>query len=179
MCEPRLDARELEYITDCVRTGWISSAGPYLDRFETAWAAYCGRREGVAVSNGTAALEAAVRCLDLQPGDEVILPTFTIISCVLAVLRGGAHPVLVDADPDTWCLDVGQVELSHCHSFGHQSGGSSSRGSNVARNDPMLRRVSLRRSPPNFSRMASARTSASIASTITPAAGTTQTSERS
>lgn len=112
MCEPRLDARELEYITDCVQTGWISSAGPYLDRFEKAWAAYCGRRHGVAVANGTVALEAAVRCLDLQPGDEVVLPTFTIISCVLAVLRGGAHPVLVDSDPNTWCLDVGQVEAA-------------------------------------------------------------------
>ena len=66
----------------------------------------------MAVSNGTVALEAAVRCLDLQPGDEVILPTVTIMSCVLAVLRGGADPILVDADPDTWCLDVGQVEAA-------------------------------------------------------------------
>ena len=95
-----------------MRTGWISSSGPYIDRFEKAWAAYCGRRAGVAVSNGTVALEAAVRCLDLQPGDEVILPTFTIISCALAVLRGGARPVLVDADPDTWCMDVGKVEAA-------------------------------------------------------------------
>ena len=107
-----LDGREHEYVTDCVQTGWISSAGPYIDRFEKAWAAYCGRRTGVAVSNGTVALEAAVRCLKLQPGDEVILPTFTIISCALAVIRGGAKPVLVDADPDTWCMDVGKIEAA-------------------------------------------------------------------
>ena len=112
MSEPLLDGRELEYVTDCVRTGWISSAGPFIDRFEEAWAAYCDRRAGVAVSNGTVALEAAVRCLNLQPGDEVILPTFTIISCALAVFRGGATPVLVDADQDTWCVDVGKVEAA-------------------------------------------------------------------
>ena len=109
---PRLDTRELEHVSDCVRTVWISSSGPYIDRFEKDWAAYCGRRPGVAVSNGTVALEAAVRCLDLRPGDEVILPTFTIISCALAVLRGGARPVLVDADPDTWCMDVDKVEAA-------------------------------------------------------------------
>ncbi len=105
-----LDGNELKYVADCVESGWISSAGPYVDRFEEAWAAYCGRRTGVAVSNGTVALEAAVRCLNLRPGDEVIIPTFTIISCALAVIRGGAVPVLVDADPDTWCMDVGKIE---------------------------------------------------------------------
>ena len=65
----------------------------------TCWAAYCGMPYGVAVSNGTVALEAAVACLDLKPGDEVILPTFTIISCAQAVVYGGGVPVLVDADP--------------------------------------------------------------------------------
>ena len=107
--EPRLGERELEYISECVGTGWISSAGRFINEFEDRWAAYCGRRYGIAVSSGTAALQLAVACLGLRPGDEVILPTFTIISCALAVIYSGAVPVLVDADPRTWCIDVDQA----------------------------------------------------------------------
>jgi perosamine synthetase len=126
--EPAIGEREIEYVMDCLRTGWISSAGRYIEEFEAAWAAYCGRREGVAVSNGTAALEMAVQALDLQPGDEVIMPTFTIISCAQAVVYAGGIPVLVDADPRTWCMDVGQVEaritsrtraIMPVHIYGH------------------------------------------------------------
>lgn len=87
----------------------MSSSGRYITEFEDGWAAYCGRRHGVAVSNGTAALEAAVAALGLETGDEVILPTFTIISCVVAVLSAGAVPVLVDSDPETWCLNPDDV----------------------------------------------------------------------
>ena len=108
--EPLLGEREAEYVADCLRSGWISSAGDYIERFEVAWAAYCGRQHGITVTNGTAALEAAVQCLDLRRGDEVILPTFTIISCAQAVVRAGGLPVLVDAEPRTWCLDTSQVE---------------------------------------------------------------------
>lgn len=107
--EPALDGNESRYVAECVETGWISSAGRFIEAFEDAWASYCGRAFGVAVSNGTAALELAVEALDLSPGDEVILPSFTIISCALAVVRVGATPVLVDADPETWCMDVDQV----------------------------------------------------------------------
>jgi perosamine synthetase len=126
--EPVLGELDLEYVTDCVRTGWISSAGPFIERFETEWAAYCGRRFGVAVCNGTAALQAAVACLRLEPGDEVILPSSTIISCVLAVLANGCTPVLVDSDPETWCMDPALVEakltprtraVMPVHIFGH------------------------------------------------------------
>ncbi|MBI5623160.1 MAG: DegT/DnrJ/EryC1/StrS family aminotransferase [Elusimicrobia bacterium] len=108
--EPKLDGKELEYVTRCVRDGWISSAGSFLDEFEERWAAYCGRRHGVAVSSGTAALQLAVACLGLEPGDEVILPSFTIISCASAVVFNGGVPVLADADPRTWCLDPAEVE---------------------------------------------------------------------
>jgi perosamine synthetase len=108
--EPRLGQRELEYVTDCIETGWISSAGRYIEEFETGWAEYCGRRHGVAVSNGSMALHAAIAALDLEPGDEVILPTFTIISCASSVLAAGATPVLVDADPETWTMDVQHLE---------------------------------------------------------------------
>jgi len=83
---------------------------------------------GVAVSNGTTALQLAVACLDLQPGEEVILPTFTIISCAQAITYNGGMPVLVDCDPRTWCMDVGQVEakitsrtraIMPVHIYGH------------------------------------------------------------
>jgi perosamine synthetase len=109
--EPRLDGRELEYVTECLKTGWISSAGRFIGEFEESWASYCGRRYGVAVSNGTVALQLAVAALNLGPGDEVIMPAFTIISCAMAILYQGAVPVLVDADPDTWCMDVSQVAV--------------------------------------------------------------------
>jgi len=107
--EPLIGDREIQYVMDCLKTGWISSAGKYIEEFEQKWAAYCGMKYGVAVSNGTTALQVAARCLGLEPGDEVIMPTFTIISCALAVVECGAVPVLVDADPRTWCMDVGQV----------------------------------------------------------------------
>jgi perosamine synthetase len=107
--EPLIGERELEYVAECVRTGWISSAGRFIEAFEREWASYCGKAYGVAVSNGTVALQATLACLDLQPGDEVILPSFTIISCAQAVLYNGGMPVLVDCDPRTWCMDVDQV----------------------------------------------------------------------
>lgn len=126
--EPSLGKRELEYVTECIRTGWISSAGRFIEEFEAKWAAYCGMKHGIAVSSGTTALQVAVGCLDLKPGDEVILPTFTIISCALAVVTNGGVPVLVDCDPRTWCMDVGQVEakitertraIMPVHIYGH------------------------------------------------------------
>jgi perosamine synthetase len=107
--EPLLGDQELEYVNECVRTGWISSAGRFIEEFEQKWAAYCARKYGVAVSNGTAALQVAVATLSLRPGDEVIMPTFTIISCALAVLYAGGVPVLVDSDPRSWTMDVNQI----------------------------------------------------------------------
>jgi perosamine synthetase len=107
--EPRLEGRELEYVTECLTTGWISSAGRFLGEFEEDWARYCDRRFGVAVCNGTVALQLAVAALNLDPGDEVIMPAFTIISCAMAVVYQGGIPVLVDADPQTWCMDASQV----------------------------------------------------------------------
>ena len=82
--EPLVGEKEIEYVLDCLRTGWISSSGKYLESFEQAWAEYCGMRYGIAVSNGTTALQVATACIGLQPGEEVILPTFTIISCAQA-----------------------------------------------------------------------------------------------
>ena len=107
--EPLLGERELEYVAECIRTGWISSAGHFIDDFEAKWAAYCGMQYGIAVSNGTVALQAAVQCLDLHPGDEVIMPTFTIISCAQAITYNAGVPVLIDVEPRTWCMDIRQI----------------------------------------------------------------------
>ncbi len=126
--EPFIGEKEISYVLDCLRTGWISSSGKYLEQFEQAWADYCGMRYGIAVSNGTTALQVAVACLGLQPGDEVILPTFTIISCAQAITYNGGIPVLVDCEPRTWCMDVSQVEaritprtraIMPVHIYGH------------------------------------------------------------
>jgi perosamine synthetase len=126
--EPLLAGAEAKYVEDCIRTGWVSSEGRYLAAFEQAWAKYCGAEHGIAVSNGTTALQIAVAALNLEPGSEIILPSFTIISCSLAIVEAGCIPVLVDVDPETWALDLDQVEakintrtraIMPVHMFGH------------------------------------------------------------
>jgi perosamine synthetase len=126
--DPLLAEADLANLVEAFRSGWISSAGEYLERFESAWAGYCGVAHGIAVTNGTTALDIAVESLSLAPGDEVILPTFTIISCASAILRAGAIPVFVDSEPGTWCMDISQVEahitrrtraIMAVHIYGH------------------------------------------------------------
>lgn len=108
--EPLIGEREVELVVSALRSGWISGSGPQIDAFERGWASYCGRKHGIAVANGTVALHLAVSLLDLQPGDEVIMPTFTIISCAMPVVLAGATPVLVDSEPQSWTMDVTAVE---------------------------------------------------------------------
>ncbi|MBF0305503.1 MAG: DegT/DnrJ/EryC1/StrS family aminotransferase [Alphaproteobacteria bacterium] len=128
VCEPLLDDQARANVAEAVATGWISSDGRFIAAFERNWAAYCGVEHGVAVCNGTAALAVALRALRLEPGSEVVLPSLTIISCVLAVLDAGCVPVLVDCEPDTWCMDVARVAarigprtraVMPVHLFGH------------------------------------------------------------
>lgn len=107
---PRLDGNEKRYLIECIESGWISSEGPFVAEFEQRFAAIAGRKHGIAVTNGSAALDAAFEALGIGPGDEVILPSFTIISCVNQIIRAGATPVLVDSDRATWNMDVGQIE---------------------------------------------------------------------
>jgi len=107
---PLLDGNEKKYLIECIESGWISSEGPYVSRFEEKFAASAGRKFGIAVSNGSVALDAAIVALGIKAGDEVILPTFTIISCAAAIVRVGAIPVVVDSDPVTWNMDVNQIE---------------------------------------------------------------------
>ncbi|HVY06728.1 MAG TPA: DegT/DnrJ/EryC1/StrS family aminotransferase [Burkholderiales bacterium] len=108
--EPLLNGNEEKYLVECIRTGWISSEGPFIRKFEEQFAARVGRRHAIAVANGSVALDAAVVALGIGDGDEVILPTFTIISCAAAIVRAGAVPVVVDCDPQTWNMDVSRIE---------------------------------------------------------------------
>ena len=108
--EPLLNGNEKKYLCECIDTGWISSEGPFVKEFEQKMSASVGRKYGIAVSNGTAALEVAVQALGIGEGDEVIMPTFTIISCAMAVTKLGAIPVLVDSDIHTWNMNVEEIE---------------------------------------------------------------------
>lgn len=107
---PLLDGNEKKYLNECIDSGWISSEGSFVKKLEIGIADYVGRKYGIAVCNGSVALDLTVEALQLQQGDEVIMPSFTIISCAAALVRKGIKPVLVDADPDTWNMDVTQIE---------------------------------------------------------------------
>lgn len=108
--EPLLNGNEKKYLKECIDTGWISSEGPFVKMFEDKFAQKIGRKYGIAVCNGSAALELAIAAINIKPGDEVILPTFTIISCIAPIIRAGGKPVLIDSDPVTWNMDPLQIE---------------------------------------------------------------------
>ncbi len=105
VARPRLDGNEEKYVLDCVQTSWISSNGPYIARFEEAFAERCGVRHAVATSSGTTALHLALVALGIGPGDEVIVPTVTFIASANAVRYCGADVVLVDVEPGTLNID--------------------------------------------------------------------------
>lgn len=107
---PLLDGDERKFLNACIDTAWISAEGAYVEQFEASFARQACRRHGVAVNNGSSALELALAALAIGPGDEVILPTFTIISCAASIIRAGATPVFVDCDPATWNMRVDQIE---------------------------------------------------------------------
>ncbi|MFN6379292.1 MAG: DegT/DnrJ/EryC1/StrS family aminotransferase [Flavobacteriales bacterium] len=107
---PLLGEREKELLNECIDTGWISSEGPFIAKFESEMSKYVGRNYGVAVSNGSAALDICIKALEIAEGDEVIMPTFTIISPAQSVVSAGATPVLVESDLSTWNMDVSAIE---------------------------------------------------------------------
>lgn len=128
VCEPTFNGNERRYLLECLDSGWISSEGPFIKRFERGFAEFAGVTHGIAVSSGTAALETALHALGVGKGDEVIMPSFTIFSCAMACMRLGAKPVLVDIDPDIWTMDVNRVEakitertrvVMPVHMYGH------------------------------------------------------------
>ena len=106
---PSIGSREIAYVTDAVQSGWVSSIGPYLERFEQAFAEYVGVTRAVAVSNGTVGLHLALYALGIGAGDEVIVPDLTFVATAHAVIQTGATPVFVDVEPDTWCMDPAAV----------------------------------------------------------------------
>lgn len=110
VCEPCLKGNELKYVTEAVETGWISSSGKFVTQFEEQFAAYSDCKYGVAVCNGTIALHLALLALGVGKGDEVIMPTFTMIASAFAVCYTGAKPVFVDADKETWNIDITKIE---------------------------------------------------------------------
>jgi len=128
VCEPTLNGNELKYVTEAVQSGWISSAGKFIKQFEEKFSDYCNTNYGISCSSGTKALHLAIETLGIGKGDEVIIPTFTMIACCNAVIYSGAKPVLVDSELDTWNLDIEKIEekitsrtkaIMVVHTYGH------------------------------------------------------------
>lgn len=109
LCIPEIRGNEWKYVKDCLDTGWVSSVGSYVDRFEADMARYVGTKRAVATSNGTSALHIALLVAGVQPDDEVLVSTLTFIAPANAVRYAHAWPVFMDADPDYWQMDVAKV----------------------------------------------------------------------
>lgn len=123
-----LTGNELAYVTEAVESNWVSSAGPYVEELERRFAEYCGVRHAVTVASGAAALEVMLRAAGIGPGDEVIVPSFTMVATANAVHHCGAKVVFVDSDLATWNMDLKQVRLAigprtraiiAMHTYGH------------------------------------------------------------
>ena len=109
LCVPNVDGNERAYVDQCLETGWVSAAGPFVERFEREFAAALGVPYAVATASGTAALHTALLLAGVQPGDEVVLPSLTFIAPANAIRYVGAWPTFVDVDPDYWQLDPGEL----------------------------------------------------------------------
>ncbi|MGH2533354.1 MAG: DegT/DnrJ/EryC1/StrS family aminotransferase [Thermomicrobiales bacterium] len=112
VAEPMLGEAEVEAVVECIRSGWISSKGAYVEAFERAFPAFCQASYGVSTSNGTTALHLALLALDVGPGDEVIVPTLTFVATANAARYVGASVVFADCDPATWCIDPRAIEAA-------------------------------------------------------------------
>jgi perosamine synthetase len=126
--QPSITEKEVEYVCDAVRSGWVSSLGRYIEEFERRFADFCGTRYAVTASNGTTALHLALLAAGIKAGDEVIVPDLTFIATANAVAYAGAHPVAVDIDADTLCIDPASIEraitprtraIMPVHLYGH------------------------------------------------------------
>jgi perosamine synthetase len=126
--QPLLNGNELAYVSDCINTGWISSQGAYVRRFEKEFATYCGAEYAVAVSNGTVALHLALVALGIKEGDEVLVPDLTFAASINAIIYTGAIPVIVDVDKTTWTISLEDIEknitsktraIMPVHLYGH------------------------------------------------------------
>ncbi len=129
--KPKITKQDIKNILKSLKDGWISSDGPDVLKFEKKFANYIGKKYCISVSSGTAALEIAIKCLDLKKNDEVIIPNFTIISNVLAVIRQGAKPIFLDCKLDDWNIDINELQkkiskktkaiiVTHIYSFSNK-----------------------------------------------------------
>jgi perosamine synthetase len=125
---PYLQGRELEYITDAVKSGWVSSLGSYVSRFENDFADFCRVEHAITVVNGTSALHLGLYAMGIGPGDEVIVPDLSFIASANAVLMAGATPVFCDIEPGSLCIDPSGIEalityktkaIMPVHLYGH------------------------------------------------------------
>lgn len=125
---PSVTSLEVSYVTEAVSSGWISSLGPYVTRFEEQFAAFCGVEEAISVANGTVALHLALHAYGIGPGDEVVVPDLSFIATANAVLMTGAKPVFCDVEPETLCIDPALIEglvtpqtraIMPVHLYGH------------------------------------------------------------
>ena len=105
LIEPEIRGNEWKYVKECLETGWVSSAGSFVDRFERMVARQCGCRHAVATVNGTAALHVALLVAGVQPHDEVLVSSLTFIAPANAIRYVGAWPVFIDAEPEYWQMD--------------------------------------------------------------------------
>ena len=103
--QPSIGQKEIKYVNDAMKSGWVSSIGDYIDKFESKFAKFCGTKYAVAVSNGTVALHLSLAALNIKRGDEVIVPDLTFIATANAVSYIGAKPVFADIDKETLCID--------------------------------------------------------------------------
>jgi perosamine synthetase len=110
VCEPYLAGNEKKYVTDCIESGWISSAGKYVTAFEQEFSRYCGAKYAVGVCNGTVALHLALVAAGIGQGAEVIIPSFTMIATAFSICYTGAVPVFVDAERESWNIDASKIE---------------------------------------------------------------------
>jgi len=107
---PELSGKEIDYIRECLDSGWVSSAGPFVKQFEDRFKEYVGAKFAVAVINGTSALHLALKCAGIGEGDEVIVPSLTFAATVNAIIYLGARPVFADVCRDTYVLDPNRIE---------------------------------------------------------------------
>tara|TARA_B100000767_G_scaffold267057_1_gene285258 strand:- start:428 stop:850 length:423 start_codon:yes stop_codon:yes gene_type:complete len=108
--KPLITKEDIKYINNCISKGWISSEGPEVKKFESNFSKFIGNKYSIAVSSGTAALEIAVKSLNLKKGDEIIIPNFTIISNAIAVLKENLKIKLVDCQIKDWNMDVSEIK---------------------------------------------------------------------
>lgn len=110
VCEPLLGKKELQNVEDCIKTGWISSKGKYIDEFEQKFSKFCGVKHGITTTSGTTAIHLALAALGIEPGDDVIIPDFTMIATANPIVHLGAKPVFVDSEMQTWNIDPKKIE---------------------------------------------------------------------